>query len=398
MLKVDSPAIRLSDFRLSEDEIALCTEVLRSGRLSESQMVEQFEETWACYIGTRYCVAFSSGSAALLAGLLAARNLGLLQSDTILTNPNTYIATVNCIVLAGYRPVFVDIEPQSFGTMAVYEVRQLLNNEDQACRIAAVMPVHLFGFPERVPELIQLAMRSRKQLIEDAAQAHGSAILGRKLGSWGHFGISSFNMGHIFQAGQMGAVTTSSIELAKQLRSIKDQGRSIKDHRPTMNHFTSRWIGSNFKTSEINAVIALTQVKKAEEIITIRQRNARILSELLNKWSDILYLPDFQNGVCPFAYPILIRKESPLSRDAICKSVESMGVQARPMFPCIPLEQPSFVKLRERYLNRLPNSSNLGRRAFFVGCHEYLSEPKVAEIAQVIDRVLEASASRKNKS
>lgn len=383
----DKAIIRINDYRPTEDEVASVAEVLRSGQLSEGEKVAEFEEEWTRYIGTRYSVAFCSGSAALLSGLLATRNLGLLQGNAILTNPNTYVGTVNCISLAGYSPVFTDIEPRAFGSMAIDKVNQLVEAEDQISRIAAVIPVHLFGFPERMPELGQIGIKSGVLLLEDAAQAHGSELLGRKLGSWGYFGIFSFYMGHTLQASEMGAVTTDSFELFEQLKIVKDQGRPFRTRRNRRAWFTSEWIGFNFKTTEINAAIALAQLQRIDEIVRLRRRNASLLSKLLSEWSDVLQLPDFPDDVCPFAYPILIRTNS-IHRDALCELVEAMGVETRPMFPCIPMEQPAYMSLQGQYEGRLPNSEFLSRQAFYVGCHQYLSEDEVTTIAQVISCAL----------
>jgi dTDP-4-amino-4,6-dideoxygalactose transaminase len=195
-------------------------------------------------------------------------------------------------------------------------------------------------------------------------------------------------MGHTLQAGEMGVVTTDNSELYEQLKTVKDQGRLFRSHRTSSNWFNSEQIGFNFKTTEINATIALAQLKKVDSIIRLRRRNARLMSELLVKWDGILQLPNFPSDVCPFAYPILIQSEM-ISRDIICADIEGMGVETRIMFPCVPIVQPAYKNLQELYRGQLPNSERLGKQAFYVGCHQYMSEEEVSDVAQIIGHALE---------
>lgn len=384
--------ISLADFRMTSEELQPVIDILRSGCLSEGQWVEVFETEWARHVGCNYCVTFSSGSTALFGGLLAAREVGLIRNGPILTNPSSYVGTVNAIVLAGFQVQFVDIESDAFGTLAVDEVDAALKPasaslEGLGTAVAAVLPVHLFGLPEDLPGINRIASVSRTPVIEDAAQAHGSAIQGRRLGSWGLFSIFSFYMSHTVPGIEMGAVVTNNERLYRQLRSVKDQGRPAVRREQRPDSFTAYSIGLNFKTNEISAAVALAHLKKLDQIIQTRRRNAQVLTELLAAWPDALRVPEFPDGTCPFAFPITIRSLG-IGRDQLCALLRQRGIDTRPFFPCIPTQQPAYSALREEYAGRLPNSEKIGDSGFYVGCHEHMTSDDMHMIAESVAQIL----------
>lgn len=388
MMSMKNAQLTIADFCLNDEELESIFDILRSGRLSEGSKVHEFEEAWSSVVESRYCVAFSSGSTALLGSLLAARDLGLINGKAILTNPSTYVGTVNAISLAGYDVEFVDIESGSFGTLAIDQLRTKLEDDSRG-RIAAVLPVHLFGIPERIVDMIELGRAFDRPILEDAAEAHGSKSQGKSLGSWGLFSTFSFYQGHTIPGVEMGAVVTNSQILAESLRCIKDQGRLTGAQRNEENWFTAHSIGLNFKATEINAGIGLIHIKKIAKIAQMRRHNARILSDKLLDWSEVLRLPNFPEEACPFAYPIQIKDEL-MARPDVRRLLHASGIETRPMFPCIPLDQPAYSGLRTQYLNKLPNAGNLGRSGFYVGCHEHLTTDDVEAIGDSIIRAIKS--------
>jgi perosamine synthetase len=369
---------------MTPQELRPAIDALHFGHLSEGRWVEQFEKDWASYVGCEYCVSFSSGSTALLGGLWAARQVGIIKDGPILTNPSTYVGTVNAITLAGFEVQFVDIEPSSFGTLATDQVRTELLHDTS---IAAILPVHLFGLPENLPRIMALADASQIPVVEDAAQAHGSEIRGQKLGSLGLFSIFSFYMAHTVPGIEMGAVVTSDARLHRQLRSVKDQGRTPSRERESSNAFTAYSQGLNLKTNEVCAAVAVAHLNKLDGIIQQRLHNAHALTELLAEYSEFLQVPDFPDDTCPFAYPIVITS-GPIGRDEVCASLRERGIQTRPMFPCIPTQQPAYSSLRAQYIGRLPNSEQISMSGFYVGCHEHLTADDMQVIASNVVQAL----------
>jgi perosamine synthetase len=379
--------IPVADFRMSSQQLAPVIAVLRSGRLSEGRSVERFEAAWADYVGCRHCVAFSSGSTALLGGLLAARQTGLVQDGRILTSPSSYAGTVNAVSLAGFQPAFADIEPGSFGALDAGQVAAALRPTATGGHVAAVLPVHLFGLPANLPQLTELAAAAGIPVIEDAAQAHGSAAAGRRLGSFGAFGAFSFYMSHTVPGIEMGAVVTDDENLARQLRSVKDQGRRPAAEREPAEEFTAYSMGLNFKTSELSAAVALAHLDRIDDIIARRRRNAELLTHLLQAQTGALRLPAFPPGACPFAYPLVLTDPG-IARDRFRSLLGERGIETRPLFPCIPTQQPAYRALREEYAGRLPHSEALGRDGLYVGCHEHLTAGDMRAIAGAVARIL----------
>ena len=386
--------IPIADFKMSADEANYVSQILRSGRLSEGGHVSQFEEEWAAYVGSRHCVVFSSGSTALLAALLAAKQAGHLNGNAILTNPSTYVGTANAILMAGYKVRFADIEPKSFGTMSPDKIRESLELARSAGeQIDAIMPVHLFGIPERLPSITALAKEAGVRIVEDAAQAHGASVADKKLGSWGLFGAFSFYMAHALPGIEMGGVVTNDGDLNNQLRRVKNQG-FIHGDTHDEDIFTAWNLGLNFKANDISAAVALVHLRRFDSIINRRKENAEALTSLLCGIQGAIRLPEFPKESCPFAYPMMINSTD-ISRNEICRALNERGIETRPMFPCIPTRQPAYRSVAASYDNLLPNSEYLSANGFYVGCHEHLSPQDMEIVARaVIDTVSDARKPR----
>ena len=377
--------VRIGDIRIGEEERASVLESLAEGRLSEGRKTREFEKRWARYIGKKHCVALNSGSSALLAGLHA-----LLHDDRrpkvragckVITSPVTYAATSNAIVLAGMEPVYVDIDPGTF-TLDVNQVEDVLRRGPEGH--ALLLPVHLMGYVNDMDALNDLASRYGLAVFEDAAQAHGSLYRGRKAGSLSDLAEYSFYIAHNIQVGEMGAVVTDDEALCRLIRRIKANGRLCDcrictraagtcPHRGAESdpRFTHDLVGFNFKTSELHAAIAIPQIGRADAIIRARQRNVRALNAKLEPFSEIFQLPVFSEEVSYLAYPLVVR-DSKWSREKIMASLERSGVETRPLFGCIPTQQPAYRSLKERYEGRLPRAEFVGAKGFYIGCHQYL--------------------------
>lgn len=182
--------------------------VLENGQYVLGKEVEAFETEFAAYCGTRYAVAVNTGTSALHLSLLAA---GIGQGDEVITTPLTFVATVAAILYAGAKPVFVDIDPNTLN-IDVSRINKAVTKSTKA-----VIPVHLHGKPVDMNSLLDVALKNKLIVIEDAAQAHGAEIKGRRAGSFGQMGCFSFYPGKNLGAyGEGGAVTTNDPELLRK--------------------------------------------------------------------------------------------------------------------------------------------------------------------------------------
>jgi len=405
--------VRVGDFQLGQREKEAIYAVLDSGRLSEGAKVREFERKWAAYVGTERCVATSSGSAALIAALTAFKYLGRGGSETrpckdggkVLTTPLTYIATSSAINSVGWQPVFVDVDPQTFA-ITPENIEAHLRQAPDPGSYALILPVHLMGYPADMDAIKEIGRRYGIPVAEDSAQAHGTLYKGRKTGSLGIFGAFSFYIAHNTQAGEMGAVTTDDPKIDRLVRKIKAQGRACdcpvcvraegrcprlsaaRDDDDYDPRFTHEMIGYNFKTMEFQAALGITQLERADWIVAQRQRNVRFLNEHLQPYSDILQLPPYSDEVSYLAYPLVIKRPEVISRKELRQRLEAKGVETRPLFGCIPTQQPAYAYLKEQYEGRLPHAEYLGRHAFYLGCHQYLQEEDLAYMVEVLTGIL----------
>ncbi len=409
--------VHVGDFRLGHDERRAILEVLERGRLSEGAITQEFERLFAEYIGTRYCVATSSGTAALICLLTA-----LIQDERfprfrkgaqVITSPVTYAATTNAVILSGLEPVFADIDRETFGILPE-SVDEILSRDDPEA-FCAILPVHLMGYPCRMADLDRLAARHGLVLLEDAAQAHGTVYQGKRCGAIGMAAAFSFYIAHNIQAGEMGCVTTDDAAIARTVKKIKANGRECDCHvctraagtcprlsftppgheLPDLDpRFRHDMIGYNFKVMEFQPALGVTQLKKADAIFRSRQENVRALNERLERFAKVLSLPPLDERVSYLAYPVTVREGSGVRRSTLRAALETLGVETRPLFGCIPLHQPAYAGYRERYLGRLPNAEYVGRQAFYLGCHQYLGSADIEYVGDAMEKALARSIGR----
>ncbi|MEM3397116.1 MAG: DegT/DnrJ/EryC1/StrS family aminotransferase [Thermoplasmata archaeon] len=389
--------IPVGDFRIGEEERKAILEVIDSGRISEGNKLLQFEKGFSNYIGTKYCVGVNSGTSALICTLTAIKNMFNIKRY-IITTPVTYIATVNSIVLTGYTPLFVDISLDNFN-ITTENIKQAI--ESRSDDIAAVLPVHLMGYYCEVTNLLPDLNDRKIPLIEDSSQAHGTRYPdGSRTGSKGLCGTFSFYIAHNIQAGEMGAITTNNEEFWRICRKVKAHGRACdcllctrnKGTCPKMSgemdpRFMHEIIGYNFKLMEFAPALALVQLEKADEIVKKRSENVRYLNDCLSNYSDFLRIPKFDPLVSYLAYPLIL-ETTKVSRTKFQRLLEAEGIESRPIFGCIPTQQPAYLHMKKEYEGKLPNAEYIGKNGFYVGCHQYLNEEDLDYMVKSFKRVI----------
>ena len=232
--------------------------MIAHGEFVNGPEIVEFEEAYAAYCGVPHCIGVANGTAAIE---LVLRALGIGAGDEVITTPMTFMATVEPVVLAGARPVFVDVDPET-ALLCADAVEAAVTH-----RTAAVMPVHLFGQPVDLDAFRSLADRHRLALIEDAAQAHGASWRGRKAGSVGDAATFSFFPGKNLGAlGDAGAITTSDGGLASRLRSLRDHGRRAK--------YIHDVVGTNARLDTLQAAVLAAKLPFLEQWNAARRRHA----------------------------------------------------------------------------------------------------------------------------
>jgi dTDP-4-amino-4,6-dideoxygalactose transaminase len=284
---------------LEEELVSVFRNALKTAGFIGGPAVEQFEHEFAQFCGAEHCVGVGSGTDALRFALIAA---GVQPGDTVVTVPNTFIATTEAISQAGARPDFVDVEERTYNM----DARRLQEYMETQChfdrgsgkllnrktgrRVSGIVPVHLYGQTADMDPVLEIAERYNLVVIEDACQAHGASYYSRKEGRWkkaGSMGLAaafSFYPGkNLGACGEAGAVTTNEPELARRVRMLRDHGQVQK--------YSHEVEGYNGRLDAIQAGILRAKLKHLAEWNLKRRRHARRYSELLESQCDGIILP-----------------------------------------------------------------------------------------------------------
>jgi perosamine synthetase len=313
-----------------EEELVL--EVLRSGRLSLGPTIDRFEELLAARVEAPYAVAVSSGTAGLH---LLARIAGLGPGDEAITSPLSFVASANCFIFEGARPVFADVD------------RATLNVDPAAVEAAvtprtkAVVAVDMFGYPSELDELQAVCDRHGLTLIEDAAEALGAEYKRRPLGAHGPSAVFGFYPNKQMTTGEGGVVTTHSETEWELLRSLRNQGRSYEGGG-WFNHVR---LGFNYRWTDIQAAIGIAQLEKLDHMLELRSAAAARYSELLAGVEAVETPPadDAAHRRSWFVYVVRLAPE--IDRDRVMQELRAQGVATAEYVPCVHLQP----YMRERY-------------------------------------------------
>ncbi len=235
------------------EEAAAVAEVFASGMIVQGKRVAELEERWAEYCGVKHAIAVSNGT---VAEMCIFAGLGLGPGDEVITVSHTFNATVSSILYTGATPVFVDIEPDT------YLIDAARIEEAITPRTRAICPVHLFGLVADMDMITAIADRHGLAVVEDACQAHGATLRGRRAGSWGHGAFSLYATKNM-TTGEGGFVTTDDDRLADFVRLYRNQGMRQRYHHEIL--------GFNFRLTDIGAAIGLVQFAKLDRNTAKRQ-------------------------------------------------------------------------------------------------------------------------------
>jgi len=267
---------------ISDDEVRAVTGVLRSGRLSTfiaqpgehflgGKKIKQFESEFASYFRTKYAVAFNSATAALHAAVVAC---GVKPGGEVIVPPYTFTSTATCALMHNAIPVFVDIKPDIF-CLDPAKIEQAITP-----RTRAIIPVHLFGHPADMDEIMTIAKKHNLKVIEDCAQAPGATYKGRLVGTIGDCGIFSFTESKNIMTGEGGMLITNDEEITHTAQMVRNHGEVILESQ-TRRTYRPEIIGWNYRMTEMEAALGIEQLKKLDKYNNHRIKLANYLSENL---------------------------------------------------------------------------------------------------------------------
>jgi perosamine synthetase len=322
--------VQLAKPDISQKEIDSVVEVMRSGILSIGPKVREFEKRFEDYVGINHAIAVNSGTSGLH---LLIKAYGIKEGDEVITTPFSFVATANCILFEGAKPVFTDICPKTLN-MDIEGIEKKITR-----RTKAILAVDVFGNPMDIESLRAIARRYDLLLLEDSCEALGSEYKGRKSGSMADGAVFAFYPNKQITTGEGGMVVTNNTEIAELCRSYRSQGRAV----------TGLWLehermGYNYRLSELNSALGVAQMDRLDEFIDIRNSIAEKYNARLSniKGVTVPFIPSQVTRMSWFVY--VIRLDRSIDRNKVMQHLLDNGVSCRPYFTPIHL-QPYFTEL-----------------------------------------------------
>jgi perosamine synthetase len=353
-----------------EAEVQAVIEVMRKGPLTNAlgagPQVIAFEKTFAHFAGAKLAVAVNTGTAALHAAVMA---VGVKRDDEVILPSFTFVATAEAVALAGAKPVFVDIDPQTYN-LSPKAVEKAVTKKTKA-----ILPVDLYGFSADMKPLREIADEHGLALVEDAAQAHGLTYMGKPAGAFSDAACWSLYASKNMMTGEGGVVTTNDDQIAETLRMIRTHGEKAK--------YASLILGSNYRMSEIQAAIGNVQMQKLPSFIEKRRKNAQQLTKILQKNSRLV-LP-FESKDCLhswYLYTARLKDAAEGQRNKLLEELKKKEIGAEAYY-VNPVHTMPFY--RENFGSaELPETDRAAKQVFSLPIHPAVTEEQISYIGNTV--------------
>ncbi len=356
--------------KVGEEEAQAVLEVVRKGPLTNAlgmgPKTVEFERNYAKFAGVKHSVAVNTGTAALHAAIAA---VGVKQGDEVILPSFTFVATAEAVVLAGAKPVFADINPETYNLSPSAVEKAVTKNTK------AIMPVDLYGFSADIKPLKEIAEKHGLALVEDAAQAHGATYEGKPAGAFADAACWSLYASKNMTTGEGGVVTTDNDQIAETLRMIRTHGEKAK--------YASLMLGNNYRMSEIQAAIGIVQLQKLPSFVSKRRQNAKQLTKILEE-SGRLVLPweseDRQHSW--YLYTARLKDGTQEERNRLLEELKKkeIGAEAYYVNPVhlMPFYRENFGSVK------LPETDKASRQVFSLPIHPGVTEEQVEYIGKTV--------------
>jgi len=367
--------IHLSRPDITDREIEAVCAVLRSPNLSLGPKLGEFERAFADYVGTKRAVAVNSGTSGLFLCMLA---MGIAPGDEVITTPFTFVASATSIMMAGARPVFVDIDPVSLN-IDPGKIEAGISEKTKA-----ILPVEIFGNPAGFDAVCKIAKKHNLPVIEDSCEALGSALKGKKVGTFGTMSVFGFYPNKQITTGEGGMILTDDDDLADLCVSLRNQGRG-KD----ASWLAHERLGYNYRLSDINCALGIVQLSRIDEIKAKRRQVAEWYRQMLSD-EDRLIVPVAPADCDMSWFVFVVRLAEGLTmeqRDRILQQMNSRNIQVGNYFP--PVHLMPFIA--EKYGHKpgdFPITESASARAIALPFHNHLTKDQVAIVCTALKQLL----------
>jgi perosamine synthetase len=383
---IDKPKILINKPWINEDEKREIMDVLNEGALTSAakdggKRVQEFESLLRGYLNVRHAIAVNSGTSALHAALLSAE---IGQGDEVLLPSFTFVATANSIMAVGAKPIFVDINKHDY-TIDISDLRSKITKNSKA-----IIPVHLYGHPCNMNEIVELAEKRSINVIEDACQSLGSTYNNKQTGTLGIMGCFSFYASKVLTSGEGGAVVTNDNGIAEKIKMTRNHGM--------VEGYDTRIFGLNLRLPELSAAIGKTQMIKLRSMLDSRRRNADTLTRLIFEYADdngIILPKESQNKRFNwYLYTIAFTKDN--VRDKIQKKMVLNDKVGATVYYDPPVHKTPFYERTiasktssSKYSDReLANTDWASKHVLSLPIHPLITQEELERIAQSIKDAL----------
>lgn len=378
--------IKFADTHIEEEDINQVAEVIRSGWFTQGERVKKFEEEFSRFIGVKQAVAVSSCTAALH---LAMRVLDINTGDEVIVPSLTFAATANCILYVGARPVFCEVEPDTY-CIDFNDIKDRITEKTKA-----IIVVHYGGHSVDLDPILKLAQEHDLRVVEDAAHAPGTEYKGKRIGGSGDIACYSFFSNKNMTTGEGGMITTNDEELARKCDLLRSHGID----KSTWERFKElSWkyniieLGYNYRMTEFTAALGLVQLKRLNQLNQRRIQLASIYFDQLCSMSDILQLPkakSYSNHIFHL-FVIQLLKDISVNRDDLSKILNEK-YQIPTSVHYIPLHLHPYYQNTLNYAESdLPLTEKIGSNILSLPMHPNLSEEDVKYICNAIKSILKS--------
>ncbi len=368
--------VPLSAPDITEKEIAAVTAVLKSRHLALGPQMEAFEGAMASLAERRFGIAVNSGTSGLH---LLVRALGIGEGDEVITTPFSFVASANCVIFEGARPVFVDIDPDTLN------MDPALIEKAVTPRTKAILPVHAFGQPAEMEPIMEIAQRRGLKVIEDSCEAIGASYRGRAAGSFGDGSVFAFYPNKQITTGEGGVVLTDDEEVAFLCRSMRNQGRG--EGGGWLDH---ERLGFNYRLDELSCALGVVQLQRLPEILEKRAAAAALYSRLLEE-IDGVTTPFVSPDVEMSWFVYVIRLDKKFERNQVLTLLQQRGVQCRPYFNPIHL-QPFYRRMYGHQKGDFPITEATGRAVLALPFFSNIRDEQIEFVVTRLREALEESA------
>ena len=370
----------------------LVNEARDSGRVSNGKYVKEFEQGFAKIVGVKEAVAVSTGTDADMITLSVLYDFGAKRGDEIIVPALSFVSTGNAVLHAGFIPVFVDVERDTFN------INPELVEGAITPRTKAIMPVHLMGKPADMDAICQIAKQHGLYVIEDAAEAHGAIYKGKNVGSIGDMGAFSTYVAHLVSSVEGGMITTNNSDFADIARALRNHGKFCHCQVCTSNakfgHCPDRFvfsrIGYSAKMNDLEAAVGVGSLEIYEKVLAIRRKN---LLSFMKKFEEFKpYLTTFREEaheqIGPHAFPFVAAEGALFTRGELYEYIEEKEIDARQLFSSMPTQCKGFEFLGHT-VGEFPNAEFIGNNGLHIGVHQDITEEHIEYFMQTIKEFLE---------